>query len=221
MNALGFDAYGTLFDVFSVASLCEQLFPGQGHQLAQTWRRKQLEYSWLRSLMGRYRDFWGVTEDALVYSAKSLNLRLIPEARDQLMESYQHLAVFPDVEPGLRALKEGGLRLAILSNGTPRMLHAAVESAGIGDLLDAIISVDAVKKFKPSPLVYAQLASALKMDQGKIGFVSSNNWDVNGAASAGLTAFWIRRSKEVPEELGYGATRVIEAVTDLPPLVSS
>ncbi len=169
MKALGFDAYGTLFDVFSVNSLCEELFPGHGSELAQIWRRKQLEYSWLRSLMGRYRDFWSLTEDALVYSANSLKLDLTPKKRDQLMESYLHLAAFSDVKPGLRALKQIGLRLSILSNGEPKMLNAAVQ---------------------------------------------------NGASSAGLTAFWIRRSNEIPEELGYAATRVIGAVTDLPTLVS-
>jgi len=220
MKALGFDAYGTLFDVVSVNSLCEELFPGHSSELAQIWRRKQLEYSWLRSLMGRYRDFWSLTEDALVYSANSLKLDLTPKKRDQLMESYLHLAAFSDVKPGLRALKQIGLRLSILSNGEPKMLNAAVQSAGIGNLIDAIVSVDSVKIFKPSPPVYDQLASELKIDRAEIGFVSANNWDVNGASSAGLTAFWIRRSNEIPEELGYAATRVIGAVTDLPTLVS-
>ena len=124
-------------------------------------------------------------------------------------------SAFPDVKPGLRALKQIGLRLSILSNGEPKMLNAAVQSAGIGNLIDAIVSVDSVKIFKPSPLVYDQLASELKIDRAEIGFVSANNWDVNGASSAGLTAFWIRRSNEIPEELGYAATRVIGAVTDL------
>jgi 2-haloacid dehalogenase len=220
MKAIAFDAYGTLFDVFSVTSLCEELFPAHGQELAQMWRRKQLEYSWLRSLMDRYRDFWSVTEDALTYSARSLNLDLTPDKRAELMESYLHLAAFPDVQPGLHALKEIGVRLAILSNGEPRMLRAAVESAEIGDLFDCIVSVDSVKIFKPSPRVYDLLASELKLDKAEIGFVSSNNWDVNGASSAGLTALWIRRSNEIPEELGYGATRIIAAVTDLPPVAS-
>lgn len=217
MKALGFDAYGTLFDVFSVTALCEELFPNYGNQLAQMWRRKQLEYSWLRSLMGRYRDFWHLTEDALVYSANSLKLDLSPKKRDQLMQSYLRLTAFPDVTPGLRELKKMGLRLAILSNGEPKMLKAAVQSASLGGLIDVIVSVNSVNIFKPSPRVYNQLASELKIGKEEIGFVSSNNWDVNGAGSAGLTAFWIRRSNEVPEELGYAATRVISALTDLPP----
>ena len=221
MKALGFDAYGTLFDVFSVNSLCEELFPGHGNELAQIWRRKQLEYSWLRSLMGRYRDFWGLTEDALVYSANSLKLDLTPKKRDQLMESYLDLAAFPDVKPGLEELKRIGMRLAILSNGEPEMLNAAVQSAGIHELIDAIFSVDTVKIFKPCPRVYNQLQDALKIDKAEIGFVSSNNWDVNGAGSAGLTTFWIQRSSlDIPEELSYLPTHLVTAITDLCPLIS-
>src|SRR5437899_6141875 len=125
MKALVFDAYGTLFDVFSVTSLCEDLFPGHGKQLAQIWRTKQLEYSWLRSLMGRYRDFWALTEDALVYSANSLKLDLTVTKRAQLLDSYLHLSAFPDVKPGLEDLKQMGKRLAILSNGEPKMLASA------------------------------------------------------------------------------------------------
>ena len=215
MKAFVFDAYGTLFDVFSISALCEQLFPGHGKDLSQMWRRKQLEYSWLRSLMGRYRDFWGLTEDALVYSANSLKVDLPAAARAQLMESYLHLAAFPDVKPGLNDLKQAGLRLAILSNGEPKMVAAAVESARLGDLIDDIFSVDSVKIFKPSPRVYDLLSSGLKLEKDEIGFVSSNNWDVNGAGSAGLHTFWLRRSMETPEELGYPAARSISALTEL------
>jgi 2-haloacid dehalogenase len=219
MKAIVFDAYGTLFDVFSVSSLCEELFPGRGKELSQIWRRKHLEYSWLRSLMGRYRDFWGLTEDALVYSANSLKLELTADKRAQLMESYLHLATFPDVKPGLEDLKQIGIRLAILSNGEPKMLAAAVRSAGIGHLIDDTFSVDTVKIFKPSPRVYDRLPSDLKIDKAEIGFVSSNNWDVNGAGSAGFNAFWLRRSDDVPEELGYPAARSISALTELPSLL--
>jgi 2-haloacid dehalogenase len=219
MKAFVFDAYGTLFDVFSVTALCEQLFPGHGKDLSQMWRRKQLEYSWLRSLMGRYRDFWGLTEDALVYSANSLKVYLTSDARTQLMESYLHLAAFPDVKPGLNDLKQAGVRLSILSNGEPKMVAAAVESAGLRDLIDDIFSVDSVKIFKPSPRVYDLLSSGLKLEKDEIGFVSSNNWDVNGAGSAGLHTFWLRRSMETPEELGYPAARSISALTDLRSLV--
>jgi 2-haloacid dehalogenase len=216
MKALVFDAYGTLFDVFSVMSICERLFPGYGNQLAQMWREKQLQYTLLRSLMGRYRDFWGLTEDALVYSAKSLKLDLTGARRAELMDSYLRLAAFPDVKPGLEQLKQRGVRLAILSNGGPNMLAAAAQSAGISELLHAIISVDIVKTFKPSPIVYDLVSSRLKVDKVETGFVSSNSWDVHGAGSAGLTAIWIQRSpSEPPEELGYPAARVVSAITDL------
>ena len=154
LEAFAFDAYGTLFDVFSVTSLCEALFPGNGNALAQLWRAKQLHYSLLRSVMDRFEDFWQLTGDSLVYAARSLNLDLADAKRQSLMDAYLRLAAFPDVKPGLEALKNEGLRLAILSNGAPRMLHAAVASAGLGQWLDEIISVNDVRIFKPSPRVY-------------------------------------------------------------------
>ena len=150
IKALAFDAYGTLFDVFSVTALCEQLFPGKGTQLAQTWRVKQLQYSLMRSLMGRHRDFWGLTEDGLVWASKNLKVELTADKKKQLMEAYLSLAAFPDVKPGLEALRQQGLKLAILSNGEPKMLDAAARSAGIRDLLDEVISVEEVKIFKTS-----------------------------------------------------------------------
>lgn len=221
MKALVFDAYGTLFDVFSVTALCEELFPGHGHALAQLWRVKQLQYTLLRSLMDRYRDFWQLTSDGLDYAAKSLKLDLTAETRERLMDSYLRLTPFPDVTPGLEALKGMGLQLAILSNGEPRMLEAAAVSAGIRARLDAIISVDAVKIYKPSPRVYALASSRLGVPTREIGFVSSNSWDVCGATSAGLTSFWIQRSPgEPPEELGYAAATTVRAITDLPGLVA-
>lgn len=216
IKALVFDAYGTLFDVFSVTSLCEQLFPGHGAALAVMWRGKQLQYSLLRSMMNRYKDFWQLTEDGLVYSAKSLKLDLTSDKRKRLMDAYLTLAAFPDVKPGLGQLKTLGVRLAILSNGEPKMLQSAARSAGISDFLDAIISVDEIKVFKPSPRVYQLISSHLTVTASETGFVSSNNWDVNGAGSAGLTAFWIQRTAaESPEELGYPAARVVHAITDL------
>src|SRR6266704_5516113 len=186
VKALAFDAYGTLFDVFSVTALCEQLYPGKGNQLAQIWRAKQLQYSLMRSLMGRHRDFWGLTEDGLVFAAKNLNLDLTVEKREQLMGAYLSLAAFPDVKPGLEALKKQGVKLAILSNGEPKMLEAAVKSAGIRDLLDDVISVEEVKIFKTSHRVYWLGTERLKVSNPELGFVSANNWDGVAAVSAGL-----------------------------------
>ncbi len=222
IEAFAFDAYGTLFDVFSVTALCDELFPGNGDALAQRWRAKQLQYSLLRSLMGRHRDFWLVTEDALVYAARSLDLDLTAARRTRLMDAYLTLEAFPDVRPGLEALRARGVRLAILSNGEPRMLEAAARSAGIDTLLDTIISVEEIKIFKVSPRVYNLGPERLEVDRSALGFVSSNAWDIAGAASAGLTTFWIQRSAaEPPDELGFAADRVVSAITDLPGLLGT
>jgi 2-haloacid dehalogenase len=216
MQALAFDAYGTLFDVLSVTALCELLFPGSGTALAITWRSKQLQYSLLRSMMERYADFWQITQDALVYATEALGLELTVEKRDRLMHAYRTLEAFSDVEPGLEALRAKGFGLAILSNGAPDMLHAAAMNAGIDVLLDEIISVDAIRVYKPSPRVYQLASQRLGVAAAEIGFVSSNSWDVAGATSAGLTAFWIQRAAAEPqEELGYRAAHVVHAITDL------
>ena len=220
IKALAFDAYGTLFDVFSVTALCEQLFPGKGNHLAQIWRAKQLQYSLMRSLMGRHRDFWGLTEDGLAWASKNLQLELTADKKKQLMDAYLSLAAFPDVKPGLEALRQQGVKLAILSNGEPKMLEAAAKSAGIRDLLDDVISVEEVKVFKVSPRVYNLAPERLKVSNPELGFISANSWDINGAASAGLNTFWIQRSAaEVPEELGFQASAVVKAITDLAPLL--
>src|SRR5262249_15561488 len=220
IKALAFDAYGTLFDVFSVTALCEQLFPGKGNALAQLWRAKQLQYSLLRSLMGRHKDFWQLTEDGLVFASKSLKLDLTADKRKRLLEAYLSLSAFPDVRPGLEALEKQGVRLAVLSNGEPKMLEAAAKSAGVFDLLEGIISVEEVKIFKVSPRVYNLGPERMNVSNAELGFVSANSWDINGAASAGLSTFWIQRSAaEPPEELGFTADQVVGAITDLAPLV--
>jgi 2-haloacid dehalogenase len=222
ITALAFDAYGTLFDVFSVTALCEALFPGSGSALAQLWRAKQLQYSLLRSLMGRHEDFWRLTADALVYASNSLALELTPDRLRRLMDAYLTLTAFPDVRPGLEALRASGVRLAILSNGAPKMLRAAAESARIAPLLDAIISVEEAGIFKPSARVYNLVRERFPAGRGSVGFVSSNSWDIAGAGSAGLTTFWIQRSAvEPPEELGFPAAHVVRAITELPALVST
>jgi 2-haloacid dehalogenase len=222
IKALAFDAYGTLFDVFSVTSLCDELFPGSGHALAQSWRGKQLQYSLLRSMMGRHKDFWGITEDSLVYAANMLKLGLTADKRKRLMDAYLVLTEFPEVKPGLEALKKKGVRLAILSNGEPKMLQAAAQSAGISGSLDAIISVEDVMTFKPAPEVYELVAARLNVAATEAGFVSSNNWDINGAGSAGLQTFWVQRGTAEPqEELAFPANHIVQALTDLPALLAS
>jgi 2-haloacid dehalogenase len=216
LEALAFDAYGTLFDVFSVTSLCDRLFPGQGPALATQWRAKQLQYSLLRSLMGRHRDFWQVTSDALVQATRNLRLNLSPEAYRRLMDAYLSLTPFPDVKPGLERLRARGLKIAILSNGAPAMLDAAAGSAGLIQLLDVIISVEEAGTFKPAPQVYALASERLGVVPTAIGFVSSNNWDIQGARSAGLYTFWLQRNQaESEEELGFPSQEVVTSVEDL------
>jgi 2-haloacid dehalogenase len=220
LKGLAFDAYGTLFDVHSVVTLGEQLFPSQGTALSNTWRLKQLQYTWTRSLMGRYEGFWKVTEDGLVFAARSLKLDLDAAKRRQLMESYLSLPVFPEVISGLEDLAGAGYKLAILSNGAPRMLDAVVKNAGIDRLLSEIISVDEIKIYKPSPRVYELASKKLGTAPEATGFVSSNAWDVAGAASFGLTTFWINRGHEPADELGFRADREISQLTDLLPLLT-
>lgn len=221
ISVLAFDAYGTLFDVFSVTALCEELFPGLGSSLAQLWRIKQLQYTQLRSVMGRHRDFWRVTEDALVYASRSIRLDLTSDKRRRLMDAYLTLAAFPDVRPGLESLRRSGLRLVVLSNGEPKMLAAAAKSAGIADLLHTVVSAEEVQVFKPSPRVYWLISERLKVERGSVGFVSSNSWDVVGAGSAGLQTFWVQRTTDPREELGFPPTHVVRAITDLPALVAA
>ena len=217
VKALAFDAYGTLFDVHSVIALGEELFPGQGNALSNAWRLKQLQYTWARTLMGRYEDFWKVTEDGLVFAANSLKLDLDPGKRKRLMEAYLSLAAFPDVVPGLKELSGAGYPLAILSNGSPKMLRAAASSTGIEGLLAHIISVDEIKIYKPSPRVYKLAPAKFKLAPRAIGFVSSNSWDAAGAASAGLTTFWINRGNQPMDELGFPPARTVTKLTELLP----
>lgn len=202
VRAIAFDAYGTLFDVYSVGALAEQLFPARGAELSVLWRDVQVGYTRLRTLSGRYADFWQVTEDALVFSARRLGLDLTEEARRRLMSQYACLSAFPENLGALKELKQLGLPLAILSNGTPGMLDIAVKSAGMEGLFDHILSVDAVRKYKTAPEAYRLGPDAFKLPTREILFVSSNGWDAIGAAWFGYTTFWINRSGQPLEELG-------------------
>jgi 2-haloacid dehalogenase len=208
-----FDAYGTLFDVHSVVSLCDELFLGHGVALSQLWRAKQLEYSWLRSLMGHYENFWRVTESALVFACKSLQLTCGPAERARLMRAYLALKPFPEVREALAALAD--FRLAILSNGTPRMLGAAVKSCGLEGIFRHVISVDGVETYKPSPVVYELATRTLKVDKPAMGFVSSNSFDVNGAKAFGFWTCWVNRSDAYPDELGFKPDATVKALTEL------
>ena len=217
IRALAFDAYGTLFDVYSVIAAVNDKFPGQGPAVSAGWRTRQLEYTWLRSLMGRYEDFWHVTESALVATCNALKLPLDTAARTQLMESYLHLDPFPEVKHALKALSH--LPLSILSNGSPKMLNAVVESAGLQGIFTHIMSVDEVKTFKPAPVVYELAVKKMGLDKDNIGFVSSNFWDDAGAKAFGLRTHWINRTGVAEDELGIAPDVTLKSLTDLLDLV--
>jgi len=191
IQAVVFDAYGTLYDVQSVADVTDETFPGYGELITQVWRIKQLEYTWLRSLMGRYEDFSAVTRDALVYTLNCLGLEYDDAAFARVMDRYLHLALYPDALLALEAMAEK--KLAILSNGSPDMLNALVRNSGLHRILDAVISVDTNGIFKPAPQAYALIESTLKIPPRDVLFISSNPWDVCGAKAFGLNVAWIER----------------------------
>jgi 2-haloacid dehalogenase len=191
IKAVVFDAYGTLYDIQSVAAVTEQAFPGYGEIITQIWRIKQLEYSWLRSLMRRYGDFSIITRESLAYTLKVLGLKPDAQVFERIMEKYLHLDLYPDAAASLAAMQ--GRKLAILSNGSPAMLNALVQSSGLDRVLDATISVDPQKIFKPSPDAYALIESTLGVAPDEVLFVSSNPWDACGAKAFGLKVAWIER----------------------------
>jgi 2-haloacid dehalogenase len=208
-----FDAYGTLFDVHSVVEAGRDI-TNDPLTLSATWRQKQLEYTWLRSLMGRYEDFWAVTESALRYSVRRLGLTVTEAQIDRLMTAYLTLACFPEVKTALARLRDRPC--AILSHGAPAMLQAAVRSSGLGEALHHVLSVDTVKVFKPSPLVYALGAEAMGASADELLFVSSNAWDVAGAKAFGYQVAWCNRSGAPAEELGAPADYVVDTLDELP-----
>ena len=217
ISALVFDAYGTLFDVHSVVARCEQLWPGKGNAVSQLWRAKQLEYTWLRSLMDRYESFEHVTAEALRYTCDALNLDCDESTVTLLMAEYRELTTFSEIHQVLASFK--GYKLAILSNGAPEMLTAVVRHNGLDTVLDAVISVDDLRIYKPDPRVYQLVLPKLNVPKQSIGFVSSNCWDVCGAASFGFRAFWINRTGAPLDRLGAEPEAVITNMAELPPLL--
>ena len=190
LKAVVFDAYGTLYDIQSVAEITEDAFPGYGEIITQVWRIKQLEYTWLRSLMRRYLDFAAITRDSLAYTLRVLGLAYESEVFERVIEKYLHLDLYPDATATLAALRPR--KLAILS-GSPDMLEARVRNSGLEALRDATISVDAKKIFKPSPQAYELIGEVLGTAPNEVLFVSSNPWDAAGAKSFGLNVAWIDR----------------------------
>jgi len=213
VQALVFDAYGTLFDVHSVASACDALFPGHGRALSQLWRAKQLEYTWLLSLMDRYADFWQVTERALTYACTVLGLAATPQMRSKLAEAYLRLQPYPEVPPVLAALSR--FALVILSNGSPRMLQGLLEHSSLAGRFAHVLSADAARVYKPSPKVYQLAVDCLGIEAAAIAFVSSNPFDVAGAKSFGFCTIWVDRSGAVLDPLGLPPDVTVRQLTDI------
>lgn len=218
LDALIFDAYGTLYDVHSVATKAESLFPGKGAQLSQLWRTKQLEYTWLRSLMGTYENFNVVTEAGLRYACEALHLPATPAQLAALIDQYVHLATFAEVKTALAGLKPGR-KLAILSNGAPDTLERLVTNSGLDAWLDFTLSVDALRTFKPAMRVYQMAVDQLQIPAARIGFVSSNCWDAIAARQFGFTVFWINRLGAPLDRHGPPPDHIIRSLDEIAPLL--
>ncbi len=214
-RAVLFDAYGTLFDVYSVALLAEQLFPGFGERLGVLWRDKQIDYTRITSMSGQYKPFWELTRAGLRFAAQRLGLDLTAVAEDRLMNQYRHLSSFPENREVLAELKARGVPAGILSNGDPEMLGVAVKSAGFSGLLAHVLSVHSLRKFKTDPAAYALGPQALMLPAKDILFVSSNGWDAIGATWAGYTTLWVNRAGLPLEQLDTEPTRTGTSLRDV------
>lgn len=217
-QAVLFDAYGTLFDVYSVGLVAEQLYPGRGQSLGVLWRDKQIEYTRLVTTSNHgahYQPFWDLTRAALRYACKRLQLALGTEAEQQLMNQYRHLSAFPENKDVLQALRARGIATGILSNGDPEMLGIAVRSAGLEGLLDHVISVDAVRKYKTHPEAYALGEQACGLRANQIAFVSCNSWDALAATWYGYQTLWVNRYALPFEELGTQPNRTGTTLNDV------
>ena len=220
VRACVFDAYGTLFDFASAARQCRDVLGDGVDRLTALWRDKQLQYTWLRAAQGRHADFWQVTGDALDFSLDTLNLKSAG-LRDRLMSLYLTLDPFPEVKDVLLTLKATGLRTAILSNGSPAMLDAAVKSAELASLLDVVLSVEEVGVYKPHPRVYQLGVDRLGMPASAISFQSSNSWDAYAASAFGMQVVWCNRYSQRHERLPGSPDREIRSLIELPALVAA
>ena len=218
IKACVFDAYGTLFDVHSAAERARDVLGDQAPALSALWRQKQLEYTWLRSLMGKHEDFWKVTAQALDFALAAHN-HDDPALKNRLMDFYLSLSAYPDVAPTLTRLRAGGLQTAILSNGEPRMLQAAVDSAKIDALLDQVLYVEDAGVYKPDNRVYQLAVDRLGVLPEEIAFVSTNCWDAIGAAHFGFNVAWMNRFGVQMDRLGIEPQRLISGLDELPELV--
>jgi 2-haloacid dehalogenase len=218
IEACVFDAYGTLFDVSSVARGARDALGDQWQALSDLWRTKQLQYTWLRGLAGHHADFWQVTGDALDYAMTTLKIVDV-DLRDRLMHLYLGLSAYPEVPQTLQGLRSQGMKLAILSNGTPKMLASAVRNAGIDNLFDAVLSVEEVGVYKPHPSAYGLATGRLQIPPAKICFLSSNSWDAFSAKAFGYRVLWCNRFGQVPEHIPETPDGEIADLSGLPDLL--
>jgi 2-haloacid dehalogenase len=213
-KAIAFDAFA-IFDPRPVFALAEQLFPGNGAELSNVWRIRQFEYQWLRALSGQYADFWQATEDSLVFTAAMLKLDLTSEKRNELMNAYLELTTWPDVPPLLESLKSAGIRLAILSNATPKILKAGIKNSGLENVFEHSLSTDTLKTYKPDPRAYQMAIDAFRLNKQEILYVPFAGWDAAGAKLFGYTTFWANRLSLPPEQLGAFPDRVAMNLNEL------
>jgi len=204
IKAIAFDGFA-VFDPRPIFALAEQLFPGKGAELGNAWRTRQFDYAWQRTLIGRYRDFWQVTQDALVFSAKLLKLDLRPDQRDRLMQAYLEIKAWPDALPAMQSLKAAGLRLAFLANLTAEMMDAGMRNSGLEPLLEAHLSTDRMRAYKPDLRAYQMGVDAFGVSRNQIVFVAFAGWDVAGAKAFGYPTYWVNRLGLPVEELGITA----------------
>ena len=213
IKAIIFDAYGTLFDVNSAAEKYKDKIGDKWESFANYWRSTQLEYTWLRSLMDRHKDFWQITEDSLDKSMKAFKIDL--SMRNELLELYKILSTFSEVKEVLKALKEKNYRLAILSNGTPTLLNELVKSNNLDNIFDDIFSIEEVGIYKPDSKVYDMPIKKYKIQKEEIAFLSANTWDVSGAGNYGYSSIWVNRNNNIFDNLDYKPKNVVKNLKQL------
>ena len=217
IKAIIFDAYGTLFDVNSAAEKCKGKIGDKWEGFANFWRTTQLQYTWLRSLMKRHKDFWQVTEDSLDKSMKAFNID--PSMKNELLNLYKVLSPFNEVPETLKTLKEKNFKLAILSNGTPSLLNQLVKSNNLDNLFDDLFSIEEVKIYKPDSKVYDLPIKKYEIKKNEVAFLSANTWDVSGAGNYGYKAIWVNRKNNIFDYLDYKPNNQIKSLTELTSLI--
>ena len=213
IKAIIFDAYGTLFDVNSAAEKCKDKIGDKWEGFANFWRTTQLEYTWLRSLMKRHKDFWQITEDSLDKSMKAFNID--PEMKDELLNLYKVLSPFQEVPETLKILKKKNFKLAILSNGTPSLLNRLVKNSNLDNLFDDLFSIEEVGIYKPDSKVYDLPIKKYKIEKSQIAFLSANTWDVSGAGNYGYNSIWVNRNNSIFDNLDYKPSIEIKNLKEL------